>query len=99
MLWSPSLSVEFKNQISLIPELPITSILALPADLKGRGEGGRIYSQVTGYAGLSAPFDSTDTCSFIWRLHAANAASDAVVFNVCFVPKADLSYFLVYSGE
>lgn len=39
MLWSPSLSVEFKNQISLIPELPITSILALPADLKGRGGG------------------------------------------------------------
>ncbi|GKI98326.1 hypothetical protein KML002_49850 [Klebsiella quasipneumoniae subsp. similipneumoniae] len=90
MLWSPSLSVEFKNQISLIPELPITSILALPADLKGRGEGGRIYSQVTGYAGLSAPFDSTDTCSFIWRLHAANAASDAVVFNVCFVPGAEV---------
>ena len=75
MLWSPSLSVEFKNQISLIPELPITSILALPADLKGRGEGGRIYSQVTGYAGLSAPFDSTDTCNIIRRLHAADAAS------------------------
>ncbi|MGF7696817.1 hypothetical protein AAGP94_27555, partial [Klebsiella pneumoniae] len=58
---------------------------------QGRGEGGRIYSQVTGYAGLSAPFDSTDTCSFIWRLHAANAASDAVVFNVCFVPNADIA--------
>ncbi|WP_217432937.1 hypothetical protein, partial [Klebsiella variicola] len=43
-----------------------------------------------GYAGLSAPFDSTDTCSFIWRLHAANAASDAVVFNVCFVPEAEV---------
>ncbi|KMH49211.1 hypothetical protein SM74_05457 [Klebsiella variicola] len=30
---------------------------------------------VTGYAGLSAPFDSTDTCNLIWRLHAADAAS------------------------
>ena len=35
--------------------------------------GGRIYSSVTGYAELSAPFDSTDTCNPIWHPHAADA--------------------------
>ena len=42
------------------------------------GQTGRIYSPVTGYAGLSAPFDSTDTCNLIWRLHAADAASESI---------------------
>lgn len=55
--------------------------------------GGGIYSSVIGYAGLSAPFDSADTCNLIWRLHAADAAFRSfpmLYFNVCSVPETDI---------